>query len=72
MEEQSMTMTDAARVILSERGHAMKVKDLASEIQARELFKFGAKNPSSVLSGAMSKKSDVFERTGPGTYRLIM
>ena len=67
-----MTMTDAAKIILSEKGQAMNVKDLVNEILARELFKFGAKNPSSVLSAAMSKKSNVFERTGSGTYRLIM
>ena len=67
-----MTMSDAAKTVLSENNQPMHVRDLVKEIESRGLFKFGAKNPASVLSGAMSKKSDVFERTGPGTYRLIM
>jgi len=65
-----MTMSDAAKIILTERACSMHVKDLVDEIESRKLFKFGAKNPASVLAGALNKKSDIFIRTDPGKYRL--
>jgi len=63
-------MSDAAKIVLSEMNRSMHVKDLVKEIESRDLFKFGAKNPPAVLSGALNKKSNIFERTTSGTYRL--
>ena len=63
-------MSDAAKIILVEKGYPMHVKDLVDEIESRNLFKFGAKNSASVLAGALNKKSDIFIRTAPGKYRL--
>jgi len=65
-----MTMSEAANVILSDTDQPMHVKDLVREIEARELFKFGAKNPASVLAGALNKKVDTFTKVGPGIYSL--
>lgn len=65
-----MTMTDAAKIILADKGTPMHARELVIEIEARDLFKFGAKNPASVLSGALNKKSETFERVGSGTYAL--
>ncbi len=65
-----MTMADAAKIILSEKNQPMHVKELVKEIESKELFKFGAKNPPAVLSGALNKNADIFERTASGTYRL--
>ena len=65
-----MTMSDATKIVLSEMNNPMHVKELVREIETRDLFKFGAKNPSAVLSGALNKKSDTFERTASGTYCL--
>ncbi len=63
-------MCDAAKVVLSEMNKPMHVKDIVTEIEKRGLFKFGAKNPAAVLSGALNKKSDTFDKTDSGTYCL--
>lgn len=65
-----MTMSDAAKIILAKKGVPMHVKDLVREIESNSLFIFGAKNPSSVLSGTLSNNSDTFIRVSPGTYTL--
>lgn len=65
-----MTMSDAAKIVLSEKNQPMHVRELVKEIESRDLFKFGAKNPSAVLSGALNKNAAIFERTASGIYRL--
>lgn len=65
-----MTMTEAAKIILSQTGRPMRTTDLVREIESRGLFKFGAKKPESVLSGALNKHPETFERTAPATYAL--
>ena len=41
------------------------------EIEARSLFKFGAKNPASVLSGALNKKPELYFRQPMAGYAII-
>lgn len=65
-----MTMSEAATIILSDKQGAMHVKELVKEIETKDLFKFGAKNPSSVLAGTLNKQPDIFEKVSLGTYRL--
>jgi len=69
-EELQMTMSEAAKIVLSEMNKPMHVRDLVKEIESRNLFKFGAKNPPAVLSGALNKNATIFERTASGIYRL--
>lgn len=63
-------MSDAAKIVLSELNSPMHVKDIVTEIDKRDLFKFGAKNPAAVLSGTLNKKTDTFVRIASGTYCL--
>jgi len=63
-------MSEAAKIIISDKQSAMHVKELVEEIEAKRLFKFGAKNPASVVTGTLNKQPDMFEKVGPGTYRL--
>jgi len=65
-----MKMSDAAKIVLSEANQPMHVNALVKEIEARELFKFGAKNPSAVLSGTLNKDSARFEKSAPGMYQI--
>jgi len=64
-----MTITDAAKQVLSGKERPMKAKELVNEIESRGLFKFGAKQPESILASTMRKKSDIFEKTDRG-YKL--
>ena len=70
MEEQPMTMSEAAKIILSDNQGAMHVNELVKEIEVKGLFKFGAKNPSSVLAGTLNKQHEIFEKVSLGTYHL--
>lgn len=73
-----MKIYEAALMVLKESGQPMHARDIHREIVARELYSFGAKDPVSVVSQALRKKSEgapnsvnvVFKRTGPGTYGL--
>ena len=61
-----MTIPEAAKMVLSGSIRAMSAKELVKEIEAQGLFKFGAKQPESVLASTLRKKSDIFEKTGQG------
>lgn len=72
-----MNMYEAAKAILAESGQPMHAKEIYERIVERDLFRFGAKNPVSVLSQTLREKSDagkttnpLFKRTGPGIYGL--
>lgn len=73
-----MTMHEAAKLVLTESTGPMHAKLIYEEIHRRELYKFGAKNPVSVLSQSLSersvgnskKKEEIFIRTAPGTYDI--
>ena len=74
-----MRMYEAARAVLTEVEKPMHAKDIHAEIVRRGLFKFGAKNPVSVLSQTLRDKSvggrkaqdPVFVKTAPRTYGLV-
>lgn len=74
-QENGMTILEAAIQVLAEHKQPMKVGDIYDSIVSKDLYKFGAKSPRSVLSGTLRnhvKKSpnpDVVE-CGPGTYEL--
>jgi restriction system protein len=65
-----MTISDAAKKVLQDTGRTMKAKELVSEIESRGLFKFGAKQPESVLTNTLRKKSDIFVKTDDG-FKLV-
>ena len=73
-----MKIYEAALVVLKESGQPMHARDIHREIVARDLYSFGAKDPVSIVSQSLRKKSEgapnvsevVFKRTAPGTYRL--
>ena len=73
-----MKMFEAAQEVLTESNAPMHAKDIYAEIIKRDLYKFGAKNPVSVLSQSLSERSvgnaknreELFTRTAPGTYAL--
>jgi len=73
-----MKIFEAAVIVLSDSGEPMHVKAIYDEIIKKELFKFGAKDPVSVLSKTLSKKSKSsdgvpnpeFVSVGGGIYGL--
>lgn len=73
-----MKMFEAAKEVLVEAKVPMHAKDIYAEIVQKDLYKFGAKNPVSVLSQSLSERSignaknreEIFRRTAPGTYAL--
>ena len=76
-----MKIHEAARLILQGAGQPMHARDIHREIVARKLYTFGAKNPVSMVSQSLRKKSAeasgagatdaIFKRTAPGIYRLL-
>lgn len=74
------TLAEVARVLIQEHGSPMHVRDLCAAIQARELYAFRAKDPRSVLAGALQTKSRPpgpdggpapwFAKTAPATFGL--
>lgn len=74
-----MKIHEAARLILQDAGHPMHARDIHCEIVARKLYTFGAKNPVSMVSQSLRKKSAealgatdaIFKRTAPGIYGLV-
>jgi len=73
-----MKIYEAAVSVLRETGHPMHAKDIYNEIAKRGLFKFGAKDPVSIVAQTLRKKSDnpinkgdvVFTRQAENTYGL--
>ena len=73
-----MNITEAAQVILKDSTSPMSPADIHAEIVKRNLFAFGAKNPVSVVSSTLRKKSDanpkatavIFKVSGKGLYEL--
>lgn len=73
-----MNITEAARNILKDATSPMTPTDIHAEIVKKDLFTFGAKNPVSVVSSTLRKKSDadpkastvVFKLSGKGLYEL--
>ena len=50
-----MTIVEAAKRILSEAAKPMSARELVAEIENRRLFRFGAKDPVSVLGSALRR-----------------
>lgn len=73
-----MTIAEAARQILQQHGKAMNVSEIYDEITKQNLYSFGAKDPKSVMSQVMRKRSDnnpkakdiIFKSAGQGIYTL--
>ncbi len=73
-----MTIWEAARTVLQDSGRAMTVDEIYNEVLRRELYRFGAKSPKSVLSQAIRERSTanpkasapVFRMVSKGTYEL--
>ena len=75
-----MKMVEAAELALKSLGQPASVREIYEEILRQDLFSFGAKDPVSVLGGAIRRRARgsmrlrgeaVFESTGKGTFRLI-
>lgn len=73
-----MIIAEAAQSVLRESGKAMTTTEIYDEIIRRDLYKFGAKNPKSVLSQAIRNRSDanpkakqvIFRKVSSGMYEL--
>ena len=73
-----MKIYEAAKTVLEEAGHPMHARDIHRRIVQQSLYTFGAKDPVSIVSQSLRKKSAdapnvtevVFKRTAPGTYAL--
>ena len=74
-----MTMVEAAREVLKQLNRPATAREIHTEIVKRQLFIFGAKDPVSVLGGAMRRKTDgspklngqaLFTSPNKGTYQL--
>lgn len=74
-----MKIYEAARLILQDAGQTMHARDIHRAIVGRNLYTFGAKDPVSIVSQSLRKKSAgapsttdaIFKRTAPGTYGLL-
>ena len=74
-----MKIHEAARLILQDADQPMHARDIHRKIVARNLYTFGAKDPISIVSQSLRKKSAgapgaseaIFKRTAPGTYGLL-
>ena len=73
-----MTIWEAAQAVLLDTQRAMNINEIYNEILKRNLYTFGAKNPKSMLSQAIRKKSSAnsemanpaFRVVAPSTYKL--
>ena len=73
-----MNIAEAAETILKDATSPMTPTEIHAEIVKRDLFIFGAKNPVSVVSSTLRKKSDadpkatkvIFKLSGKGLYKL--
>lgn len=73
-----MTIAEAVQMVLRDAGKSMHVNEIYDEIIRRDLYKFGAKNPKSVMSQAVRERSDadpkakqvLFKMVSQGTYTL--
>lgn len=73
-----MNIAEAAKTVLQDSPEAMTPANIHSEIVKRGLFTFGAKNPISVVSSTLRKKSDadpkakqiLFHMVDKGKYKL--
>ena len=74
-----MTIAEAAQAVLRRSGRTMTTSEIYEEVIQRDLYKFGAKNPKSVLSQAIRDRSDanpkakqvLFRMVSKGTYELV-
>ena len=73
-----MNIAEAAQAVLKDSTSPMSPADIHAEIVKRDLFTFRAKNPVSVVSSTLRKKSDanskattvIFKLSGKGLYEL--
>jgi len=73
-----MTIVEAAEKVLRDAGREMSIDDIYDQIIAKELFKFGAKDPKAVLKRTVRLKSDanpkaqplLFKCTKPNVYKM--
>lgn len=74
-----MTIAEAVQTILKDARQAMHINYIYEEIVRRDLYRFRAKSPKSVLSQVVREKSTanpkasspIFRQTAPGTYELV-
>ena len=71
-----MRIYEAAESVLRDAGRPMAAKEIHAEIVRRGLFEFGAKDPVSVVTQTLRKKSlgerPTFRKVGPSTYDLLV
>ncbi len=74
-----MTMVEAAEAALRQLDRPASVRDIYAEIQRQNSFSFGAKDPVSVLGGAIRRRTNgsktlkgtpLFRKNPDGTYAL--
>lgn len=63
-----MKIFEAAEVVLKEAGRPMGAKEIYTEIVKKDLFTFGAKDPVSIVSKTLRKKSDSPMNTGSAVF----
>jgi len=75
-----LSFTNAAEVILREKGTPMHVKDIVNECLKRKLIQTSGKTPESTLGAALyhenKRKSEKggklrFKKVGPSTWALV-
>ena len=65
------TMSNVAAQILQEKKRPMTINEIYEEIQTRELYKFGAKNPKGVLSQAIREKCDTYAKAKTILFKQV-
>ncbi len=76
-----MKMIEAAKEALKSLNRQARAREIYEEIVRRELYKFGAKDPASVLSGTMRQRTEgsrslrgqpLFRSPERGLFELIV
>jgi HB1, ASXL, restriction endonuclease HTH domain len=65
-----MRIAEAAEIVLKESRRPLHVRELVQIIEQRGLFKFGAKNPESVVAHTLGKDPSRFVKIGASTFRI--
>ena len=66
-----MKIYEAAQQVLRDAGKPMHAREIHEEIVKRGLFQFGAKDPVSVVTQTLRKKSDIPMNKGPKVFKRV-
>lgn len=64
-----MKIAEAAEIVLRDASKPMHAREIAAEIQSRQLYEFRTNDIVSVVSKAL-RQGEKFSKTAPGMFKL--